>query len=1131
MEVDENQGGFEKIALQRMVSYLLIGLSAAISHVAIRHLNWQSNASFHTAIETIVTSLSLLVGIMVMARFYAKRNNTFLFIGIGFLGTTLLDGYHTLVTAELFQPLMSPIHKALLPWIWAASRQILAVCLFLSWLAWYLEPRIAKTTLTRKHAIYFFLGATLSIILITFLIIHLRLTYIPDLNTYRPEAFLPTLFFLAALAGYLHKGKWKHNQFEHWLILSLILGIAGQLVFALQSGKSLDFAVDVAHVLKMASYLCILAGLLANTFMSFRHEEKRYKTLEIAREQTESILLELASQKMAIDEHALVAVTDTRGTITYANDKFCKVSKYQRQELIGNNHRILNSGYHPKSFFVEMYKTIENGKPWHGEIKNTAKDGSSYWVSTTIFPFKNTEGKITKYIAIRTDITNQKIVESVLQTNIDILNTTFDNFPGGISVFTNHLLLQAANPAFYRLLDLPEKQFPVGTSFEDIIRFNAERGEYGDGDIEKLVRTRVELAQNFEKLNFKRPGPDGTQLEIKGWPLPEGGFMSTYMDITEIEDTLSALEAKSREALINAEEARQAREMQIDAIHNIPEGFALWDGDDNLIMCNQMFNSIFSAIENLVSPGVSYETLVRAGYDANIYLTPSEDIEDHIKERIARHRTSKYEFEEELADGRWIRVSERPASDNRIVAIFEDISERKTAELAIKHMAQNDALTGLPNRNLFHERLQNALDHASRTGRKVGVMLLDLDHFKSINDTLGHPAGDALLCQVSDRLTECARTTDTVARLGGDEFAIIATNLKDALDIDNFARRIGEALARPYDLGGQEIHSGCSVGITIYPDDDGDSDELLRNADIALYKAKEAGRGGYKLFDSKMDAEISQRQSIEQELRQAIKLQQFQVYYQPQVELSSGKIIGAESLLRWKHPTRGLVSPGDFIQVAEATRLMLPIGEWIVNQVCRQAREWQDQGLPSIVIAVNQTPLQFQQQDLLQMIQTALAESQLDPQWLELEITEGVAMEGDSLAKIHALKKIGVRLAIDDFGSGSSSLALLKNCQVNRLKIDKSFVRSVNSTDGAKAICSAIVGLGKNLGLRVIAEGVETLHELDTVKEIGCDEIQGFRYAPPLPAKAFASLLRANDPKSFKKMERTLFLMEEEKHA
>ena len=439
-----------------------------------------------------------------------------------------------------------------------------------------------------------------------------------------------------------------------------------------------------------------------------------------------------------------------------------------------------------------------------------------------------------------------------------------------------------------------------------------------------------------------------------------------------------------------------------------------------------------------------------------------------------------------------------------------DITERKKVEETIRHMARHDALTGLPNRTMFQDRLQQALLGAERIDRIVAILYLDLDHFKDVNDTLGHPIGDLLLQRVSDRLQACARDSDTVARLGGDEFAIIATNLVQVDDVTVLARRIIDALGQPFDLDMQKVHTATSIGITLYPADNTDPDQLLKNADLALYRAKDAGRGRYQFYDAEMDTEIQLRKEMEHDLRLGIERTEFKLLYQPQVDLSNGKVVGAEALIRWHSPERGLVMPNDFIPLAESTGLINPMSEWILLTACSQAKAWQLSGLPPIRVAVNLSAVQFKSTNLASIVTRALRQAELAPQWLDLEITESVMM-GDIdrvIPLMTSLRELGIKLSIDDFGTGFSSLTYLKQFPVEKLKIDQSFVRNIVTDADDAAIAKTIVRLGQSLGIKVIAEGVETVEQLSYLRHMECDEAQGYHFAKPLAPEEFAQWVR-----------------------
>jgi diguanylate cyclase (GGDEF)-like protein/PAS domain S-box-containing protein len=442
----------------------------------------------------------------------------------------------------------------------------------------------------------------------------------------------------------------------------------------------------------------------------------------------------------------------------------------------------------------------------------------------------------------------------------------------------------------------------------------------------------------------------------------------------------------------------------------------------------------------------------------------------------------------------------------------QDVTERKRAEEQIRYLAYHDSLTGLGNRRLFQERLSMALAQARRSEGKVGVLFLDLDHFKRINDTLGHSLGDALLQGVADRLVASVRETDLVARrelsgaisrLGGDEFTILLSEISDAQDLAKVARRVLAALARPFHLGGHDVVIGGSIGITAWPDDGDDAETLLRNADTAMYHAKEQGRNNYQFYAQSMNAVALRRLILEGKLRRALEQDEFELHYQPKASLASGALTGLEALLRWRDPELGLVLPGDFIPIAEETGLIGRLGEWALREATRQVAAWRARGLAPVPVSVNLSPHQFRSGQLVAQVRAALSESGAPADALELEITESTYLHDESrvIAQLEELRGIGVRISLDDFGTGWSSLSYLRRLPVDVLKIDRSFVRDVAERSDDAALVAAIVSMAKALRLRVIAEGVERDAQRVALRGFGCDEMQGFLLSPAVPAR------------------------------
>ena len=450
-----------------------------------------------------------------------------------------------------------------------------------------------------------------------------------------------------------------------------------------------------------------------------------------------------------------------------------------------------------------------------------------------------------------------------------------------------------------------------------------------------------------------------------------------------------------------------------------------------------------------------------------------------------------------LVEGRTIEVKLHPVADGGWAITFEDVSLRRATEADTAAMARLDVLTKLPNRLMLRERLDEALARLQRMGEGCALLLIDLDRFKPINDTLGHPAGDALLEKVADRLRTTVRPTDTVARLGGDEFVIIQSAVTGVASTEALARRLIDLLGRTYIIEGQLLSIGASVGIALAPGDGVDADKLLKQADLALYQAKLGGRGTYRFFEPSMDALMQERRQLELDMRQALARREFELHYQPQLDLKNDELVGCEALIRWVHPQRGPIPPLDFIPLAEDIGLIIPIGEWVIRQACRDAASWP---LP-LSVAVNVSPAQFKSERLVETIVSALASSGLPATRLEIEITEGVLLHENetTLRTLHRMRDLGVRVSMDDFGTGYSSLSYLRSFPFDKIKIDRSFVKDMQNKPEGDAIIRAVSGLGRSLGMTTIAEGVETPEQMARIRAEGCTEIQGYLISKPVP--------------------------------
>jgi diguanylate cyclase (GGDEF)-like protein/PAS domain S-box-containing protein len=454
-------------------------------------------------------------------------------------------------------------------------------------------------------------------------------------------------------------------------------------------------------------------------------------------------------------------------------------------------------------------------------------------------------------------------------------------------------------------------------------------------------------------------------------------------------------------------------------------------------------------------------------------------------------------------------IHDREGQATGAVIVFRDVSMARAMALQMTYSAEHDFLTGLPNRMLLNDRVSQAIALALRHMKKVAVLFLDLDGFKHINDSLGHPVGDRLLQSIAKRLVDCVRGSDTVSRQGGDEFVVLLSEVEHSEDAAITARKMLQAVAGAHSIGQHDLHVTTSIGMSVYPDDGLDAETLIKNADTAMYQAKENGRQSYQFFKPAMNVRAVERQSIEGSLRRALERQEFALHYQPKINLRTGAITGAEALIRWTHPTRGLISPGQFIPVAEECGLILPIGKWVLREACKQARTWVDAGLPLATMAVNISAMEFQEENFLEGVFAILKDTGLDPRSLELELTESVLMKrAESAASVlQTLRARGVQIAVDDFGTGYSSLSYLKRFPVDVLKIDQSFVRQITTTPDETTIVTAVMSMGRSLKLRVVAEGVETQKELAFLQAHQCEEAQGYYFSRPVLPQQFAKLL------------------------
>ncbi len=746
-------------------------------------------------------------------------------------------------------------------------------------------------------------------------------------------------------------------------------------------------------------------------------------------------------------------------------------------------------------------------------------------------------------------IQNQKV------TGDGKLQEILDSLPHGVAVFNQQLILTQWNKKLLILLNLEKDSFEIATNLNDILHINWFN-QKNDGRNSFAAKIIYELAKaktsdELFPFSYEYHISQEKNLDIKGEVMPNSGMILTFSDITlrsnpnyylqstpaphegdiSNSDELSILEARSDREIMEqeavkaiqmAEDLAITREIaentakHIEAILNaISDVLITMDAKGNILTCNHAVKNMFgySSLE-LIGKNLLYilkTTQVISEKDFEIFITSLEEEEQLKKHSGTGFKNCGTAFPVEL-NIREVNIS----GEKQFTIVISDVTERHEAEILIRRMALHDSLTGLANRNLLQQRLDESLRMAIRTNNKLSVMFLDLDGFKPVNDIYGHATGDKLLRIIADRLEGCAREVDTVARLGGDEFAIISTNIKKESDTIKAAQRVLDNVRKPILINGNTHCIGASIGISFFPDDSQNPEELFRMADVALYEAKNNGKNDFRLYNLEMDAQSKKEKQIEVDLEKAIQNDELLLHYQPMLSTIDDSITGAEALVRWQHPEKGMIPPFDFIPVAENSDLMLTLGQKILEMACMQAKIWQEMDLPRFRVCVNISARQFQSKDFVDNVKNAIANSEIDPRGLELEITEGMVIgDTESVArKLEVLAEMGISLAIDDFGTGYSSLAYLKRFPVHQLKIDRSFINDITEDHDDAAITDAVIRLGHSLGLTVVAEGVETLEQAQILRQKGCDVLQGYYFSKPIPADEFEQWLITHTEKN-----------------
>ena len=684
------------------------------------------------------------------------------------------------------------------------------------------------------------------------------------------------------------------------------------------------------------------------------------------------------------------------------------------------------------------------------------------------------------------------------------LSAAVENISQGLIMVDANQEVAVINRSAIALLELPPDLLSGPLSSDDLIKWQLESGEFA-----KDITTNAEFLAQAEIIQFdahpdhyERLRPNGTILEVHTETLPDGGMVRTFTDITQPKRVKAELIESGRRLRTERNLALAASARLDTALDNMANGLTLWDASDVLTMVNQRFSKVYGFPPDLIRPGIGFREFLGHCVNAASAGSPSVDAICESRQHCMDNGTTMTATIK-LRTGRVVSIEHRPMPGGGSLASYEDVTEREAAEAKMGFMARHDALTGVANRILFQEDIAAAL----RIGRGVALLCIDLDGFKDVNDAQGHPVGDALLRVVAQRLLGCVRDSDTVARLGGDEFAIVQAPHARREDAADTAGRIIEAVCRPYTIDGIAIIISVSVGIEIAPPFDGDADTMLKHADLALYQAKLSGGGAHCFFDPAMNERAQARRELEHEIRRALADDEFEVYFQPIVDIACGLVTGFEALLRWHHPQKGLIAAGVFIPIAEETGLIIPLGAWVLRRACADAVGW---ALPASV-AVNVSAIQLRSKNLPQAVRAALAVTGLPPERLILEITETALLQDASSVStiLQELRALGVRIALDDFGTGYSSLSQLRSFLFDKIKIDKSFIDGIGSRPDSDAIVRAVIGLSDSLGIVTVAEGVERPEQMAWLVAEGCKEVQGYLLGRPSPAAEAALILAA----------------------
>lgn len=919
----------------------------------------------------------------------------------------------------------------------------------------------------------------------------------PSFQEYKVQSLLPyysqvnNFSIVINLAGFSVKSIACSEQSLQKCLTSFVHHSLFELIPEFES-----YQHNLANTLKEGAFHAVLetptCNLVVNANAIMANDQKEPQALlhiSVPEPQTDCSFIYLLSRALEAAHHG-ITIADARLSdqpIIYCNQAFTILTGYEIHEILGKNCRFLQGTDHDQRGTDIIRNAIAKGKECKTVLRNYKKNGEMFWNEITISPVFDGHGDVTHYVGIQYNITDQMLVEGALKESEKRYRTLFETNVDGIAYYDLKGKCLDANETYCHML---------GQRWEEVIEsasddITPKHWHTIDKRIRESQLKNSLHCQEYEKEMIRSSGEvfpvnvrQCLHLNEYGRPI---AFWLLIRDISRQKETLEKLE-HSRQLLNETGKLAKVggwEMLEDQSIYLTQEAVAILGTNTDRTHLDEL-SALFINEQKLLfkkSVEITYETeepldiILQTNHsDSPQYLR----IQGHIKE---------------------------DEGSRTIVGAIQDITETKVTqdkliehESHLKYLAHHDALTGLPNRLLYNDRVAHAIVRAQRENHSIAVLLLDLDRFKVINDSLGHDIGDRFLKSIASRASLAIRESDTFARLGGDEFVVLLEGIHDTQDVIAVAHKLQSAISLPVHVENHNLHSSASIGIAMFPEDGEHVDELLRCADAAMYRVKEQGKNNFQFYTKEINHRAVELLVLENDMHKAIENKEFLLHYQPQISLGDKSIVGLESLVRWYHPKKGMISPGDFIPLAEESGMILELGKWVLMESCRQARTWLDMGFSFGKIAVNLSAKQFHRSNIVTQVKQALETYRLPPDNLELEITESIAIENIdvTIETLQELKELGIHLAIDDFGTGYSSLSYLKRFSIDKLKIDKSFVDDILTDDGGAAIATSTIALAHQMGLKVIAEGVETTEQCDFLKAHECDEAQGYHISRPL---------------------------------